>query len=206
MKKITIINGEFHEEEMDAPSPKVVENHNIPPYPGTDGTSGTLIFGGTGGGMSRFDSDEFRRMWYEPFNHFQRERESDERLRNVFRETMSAPERTLTQIWEESGPTPTVRIPITGDIVRTPDDTVTSLALAMRSSTSAMTAMVNSYRGGAYPLSGLTEGIGSTSSEQRQFAILWTNAQAIADRMFNQLATGTPDFWDRTEEEHGRGL
>ena len=178
MKKITIINGEYHEEEMDSPSPKVVENHNIPPYPGTDGTSGVLMFG-TGGEMSRFDLDEFRRMWY-----------------------------------EESGPFPSARLPITGNIVSTPDDTVTSLALAMRSSSLAMAAMVNSYRGGAYPLSELTEGIGSTSSEQRQFAILksrrrgasWTNAQAIADRMFNQLATGTPDFWDRTEEEHGRGL
>lgn len=155
MKKITIINGEFHEEEI-PDSPKKVTDADIP---GIGGTTGTLIFGGTGGEMSRFDSDEFRRMWYEPFNHFQRERESDERLHNVFRETMPTPERTLTQIWEESGPTPTVRIPITGDIVRTPDDTVTSLALAMRSSSLAMAAMANSYRGGAYPLSGLTEGI-----------------------------------------------
>jgi len=206
MKKITIINGEYHEEEMDSPSPKVVENHNIPPYPGTDGTSGVLMFG-TGGEMSRFDLDEFRRMWYEPYNHFERERESDERLRNLFREAMPTPERTITQIWEESGPFPTARLPITGNIISS-DDSVTSLAAALVGSTasSAMAGITNNYNGTSFPLSNLTSGINlvARNNDATSFAILkrrrsgysYTMQRNMIERMYENL----PNFLTENPE------
>ena len=85
MKKITIINGEFHEEEI-PDSPKKVTDADIP---GIGGTTGILIFGGTGGEMSPEDSERFRRLWYE---------------------ATPTPERTVTQLWAtvENSPPPTL--------------------------------------------------------------------------------------------------
>lgn len=172
MKKITIIDGKYHEEEV-AETPSKVK-------------SGKAIIFGTGGSLSGNDAQEFKNLFWEPNRYF-RELDAQQAFeRQVWGIESAAPvpSEEVRQDWRtvESGPIPSI------------GNSGLSLAGALIGAASTIN-LTNVYNVNQFPLTQLTGGMARDNdttayeylNSNREFAILKSRRRGASSMNQNEI-------------------